>query len=209
MLGAISADNLSIEVSQRICCQGLCSVLRLNSMLPNPDLHERHSQIATETNFPFRVARSLRYLSWAALISALIAFLGRYGYPVWMTPLWLFVILPCLALLACSLSTIAVAMPWQPSKRPTFAWTAVVVGLYFPIASGGLLIALHTLSRFWPHWELPRLVMFILATSSMLLVARLHHGLLKGRILASLAYGLGVLQGMTSLVECFFSNFAP
>jgi len=154
------------------------------------------------------VALSLRCLSIAAFACGFVAFMAYYGYPVFMTPRWYFGILPTLAFLACSLGLIALAGPWKPSSREAVSLGLLILGVAYPLICLGLAVALNETTEYGVFWLLPRILMFMSASITFWAGVKLVHGVSRGRRLASIGYGLGVLQCMTSIVDFLYTEWA-
>lgn len=155
-----------------------------------------------------RIARSLRFLSIASFISGFVAFIAYYGYPVFMNPTWYFKILPLLALLACAFGIIAISGPWDPSDRTAFSIFLILLGLIFPVACLVINATLNATTSYGTSWLFPRVSMFLFATIVFWVASTRVHGVSRGRRLACIGYGLGVLQCMTSLVDFLYTEWA-
>jgi hypothetical protein len=155
-----------------------------------------------------RVAKSLRYLSIASFACGFVAFMAYYGYPAFMSPTWYFGILPALAFLACTFGLLALSGPWNPSSRREFSLVLVALGLAFPNASFGISATLDATTNYGTFWLSPRILMFLCASFACWGTSKSIHGVSRGRRLASIGYGLGVLQCMTSLNDILYTEWA-
>lgn len=151
---------------------------------------------------------ALSTLSFCSFAFGFVAFMAYYGYPAFMNPTWYFRVLPVLALFACILGLAALACPWKPSARTRWSLALVVVCVAFPLGCFVLATALNATTRHGVFSLVPRIGVFAAASAATWILSRQIHGDSRGRRLASLGYGLGVLQCMTSIVDFFYTDWA-
>lgn len=150
----------------------------------------------------------LRGLSIGAFGCGFVAFMAYYGYAASMNPTWLFLVLPILAVLACSLSLAALAGPWQPSVAVKWSKSIIALGAVFPLACFGLAAALNATTKYGTHTYLPRIIMFFVATTALWIASEAVHGHKRGRRLACIGYGFGVLQCLGSVVDFLYTEWS-
>lgn len=149
----------------------------------------------------------LRLLSLTSFASGFVAFMGVYGYPSEMNQAWVFGVLPILAGLACITGMAAVAGPWQPTTTTKWSWVTIGLGILFPLICLGLAAVLDATTKYGVHTYWPRIVVFFVAATTFWILSEGIHGQNRGRRLASVGFGFGVLQCLTSIVHFLYTEF--
>lgn len=157
---------------------------------------------------PARVPVSLvlRCLSLVSFGSGFVAFMAYYGYAINQT--WLFIVLPILSAIACTSGLAALVIPWQPSSAPNWSFSIFACGVAFPIACFGLAAVLSTILKYPGHGYHPRIILFFVATTTVWIAAQKVHGDIRGRRLACIGYGFGVLQCYGSIIDFLYTQWS-
>ena len=189
----------------RVTCRRpvIVAVIPLN--MPDPNPYSSPWSVGS-TKLAAPLPAYTRWITWLTISLSIFALLATYGYPSRMTPFWYFVLLPSLALLTITLTSIALG---RRSNSESFSMVPAIGTLTIVLFFALIIVALSRQSGIYLMDVTPRLAATAIGWAAATAITAMIHGSTVGRRGLVFANGMAILQATTSIAETISLGLGP